>query len=232
MVLVTKTETHFLNYQWLFFMGTRSKDNIKFWSVHVWENTPQWLARLSMMSTASVSRDSKRANLSNNDGKWGHQINQQRKWPWRLKGVQHGHIQFLSAAITGRSSVSNCDLILDMKTVFHNVDLVFTSEPHDHCVLQSSNLSDVIYQTGKREKEVLKAEELTFLVWAELSFMTHAQKTATVNNSATQSPDLKSEQGSFNTHQTSQELFLKTSAHIGILHKSGRYKKTDIKHHD
>lgn len=192
MVLVTKTETHFLNYQWLFFMGTRSKENIKYWSVHVWENTPQWLARLSMMSTASVSRDSKRAILSNDGGKWGHQINQHRKWPWRLKGVQHGHIRLLSAAITGRSSVSNCDLILDMKTDFHDVDLVFTSGPHDHCVLQSSNLSDAIYRAGKREREVLKAEEVTFQVWAELSFMTNTQKTAAVNNSATQSPGIKS----------------------------------------
>lgn len=97
----------------------------------------------------------------------------------------------------GRSSVSNCDLILDMKTVFHNVDLVFTSGSHDHCVLQSSNLSDAIYRAGKREREVLKAEEVTFQVWAELSFMTNTQKTAAVNNSATQSPGIKSGKSSF-----------------------------------
>ena len=78
---------------------------------------------------------------------------------------QHGHIQLLFAAIIGgRPSVSNCCLILDMKTVFHDVDLVFTSGPHDHCVLQSSDLNDKIYQAAEREKEVLKAEEVTFQV--------------------------------------------------------------------
>lgn len=178
-----------------------------------------------------VSRDSERSILSTKGGKWGHQMNQHRKWPWRSKDVQHGHIQLLSAAIAGgRPSVSNCNLVLDMKTVFHDVDLVFTSGPHDHC--KAPILNDEIYQAAEREKEVLKAEEVTFQVWAELSFMVNTQKTLAENNSTTQSPRIKSEKGSFNKHQTSQELFIKTSAYIGILHKSGRYKKTDIEHHD
>lgn len=98
-----------------------------------------------MISTVSVSRDSKRAILSTNGGKWEHQMNQHRKWPWRSKGVQPGHIGLPSAAITGgRPSVSSGDLVLDMKTDFHDADFVFTSGPHDHCVSQSFNLSDEI----------------------------------------------------------------------------------------